>query len=128
MGLSPIILLFALFLLGGDRSTSSQVAVTIGGEALCVAVLAGFWLPTPYNRWGFRCFAGMIFLAYSAYLIDEFFFQPHPFGFWGNPKVINGGGSPLLSLLGFIVIGLPSLFYLIRGSFTKPHGNDPGPK
>ena len=57
----------------------------------------------------------MVFSAYLAYLIHEWIFD--------NEKAIGFGAArsqatPLNSLMGFIVIGLPCFWYTVWGRFT----------
>jgi hypothetical protein len=63
-----------------------------------------------------RIVAGMVFLFYVTYAISEWFFSDHP--------VVRGQGrssaSPLNSLLGLLIIGLPALLYAIRRRQPDP--------
>jgi hypothetical protein len=116
--LSPFVLLFAAlmpFLI--PAWTPASVAIALGMELICLALLAGFWLPARFGHSGFRLLAGLVFLAYSAYLIFEFFFSTAPF------KLIQARSetSPRNALMGFVIIGLPCLWYAIFGRFkTRP--------
>jgi hypothetical protein len=86
----------------------------VGIEFMCLALLAGFWLPAQFGRWAFRVLAGLVFLGYSTYLIDQSFFSEAPF------KLVEARGkaSPRNALLGFVVIGLPCLWFSLFGRFT----------
>jgi hypothetical protein len=113
--LTPFVLLFAVlvpFLIPGW--TPTRVAMMVGIEFTCFALLAGFWLPAQFGRWAFRLVAGLVFLAYSSYLIDQIFFSGAPF------KLVEARGkaSPRNALLGFAVIGLPCLWFSLFGRFT----------
>ena len=45
--LTPFVLIFAIFMpLALDGWTPTRVALMVGMELMCVALLAGFWLPT----------------------------------------------------------------------------------
>ena len=83
-------------------------------EFLCVALLAGFWLPVRIGRWAFRSLAAAVFLVYAGYLIDQFFFSDTPFRLAES----RSETSPRNALLGFVIIGLPSLWYALLGRFT----------
>lgn len=113
--LSPFVLLFAVIMpLAIEEWTVSRVLLTVGMELMCFCLLAGFWLPARIGFWAFRILAGMVALAYAAYLIDEFFFSnPPTTGARGR-----GSASPVSALLGFLVIGLPSLWFALKGRFT----------
>jgi len=113
--LSPFVLLFAVVTPLLVEKWNLKLAVMIGGmEFLCVALLAGFWLPARIGRLGFRCVGGGVFAAYAAYLIYEFFFSDTPFRLFES----RGEASPRNALLGFVIIGLPSLWYAVFGRVT----------
>jgi hypothetical protein len=116
--LSPFLVLFAVlmpFLIPGW--TPTRVAITVGIEFMCLALLAGFWLPAKFGHWAFRILTGLVFLGYLTYLIDQFFVSEAPF------KLVQARSeaSPQNALLGFMVVGLPCLWYSIFGRFKlKP--------
>jgi hypothetical protein len=113
--LTPFVLLFAVFMpIAIEEWTPARVALITGMEFMCIALLAGFWLPVRFGRWAFRGLAGAVFLSYSGYLIYEFFFSSAPFRILGN----RGEASPRNALLGFALIGLPSLWYALLGRFS----------
>ncbi len=112
--LTPFVLIFAVFMpLALDGWTPTRVALMVGMELMCVALLAGFWLPARIGHWAFRGLAGMVFLAYAAYLVDEFLFTDTPF----RISARRSDASPFNALLGFVAIGLPSLWFALRGRF-----------
>ncbi len=94
--------------------TPTAVAITVGIEIMCLALLTGFWLPARFGHWALRMLAGLVFLAYFSYLIHEFFFSEAPF------KVVEerGKASPRNALLGLTLIGLPCLWFSLFGRFT----------
>jgi hypothetical protein len=94
--------------------TPIRVVLMAGMEFICIALLAGFWLPARYGHWAFRGLAGMVFLSYLSYLVYEFFFSEVKFKLFER----RGAASPRNALLGFIVIGLPSLWYALFGRFN----------
>ncbi len=108
---SHFVILMPLVIEGG---TPTRVLLLIGMELMCVALLAGFWLPARIGHWAFRVLAGFVFLAYAAYLIHEFFFTDTPFRLVES----RGAASPRNALLGFVIIGLPSLLFAVLGRFT----------
>jgi hypothetical protein len=113
--LSPLVLLFAIVMpLAIEEWTATRIVLIAGLELMSLALLAGFWLPAHIGHWAFRGLAGLIFLAYAGYLLREFFFTDHEFKVFQN----RGEASPRNALLGFIVIGLPSLIYAVLGRFT----------
>lgn len=113
--LSPFVLLFAVVMpLLVEKWTLKVGGMIAGMEFLCLALLAGFWLPARIGRWAFRSLAGAVFLAYAGYLVDQFFFSDTPFRLVGSRAEV----SPRNALLGLVIIGLPSLWYAIFGRFT----------
>ncbi|MEI6077796.1 MAG: hypothetical protein WCS94_19595 [Verrucomicrobiota bacterium] len=113
--LSTCILIFAVVLpLLVESWTPARLFFMTGVELMCLTLLAGFWLPSRYGHWAFRGLAGLVFLAYAAYLVYEFFFTDKPFRIaWRRSE-----DSPFNALLGFIIVGLPSLWYSLFGRFT----------
>jgi len=113
--LSPFLIIFAVVMpLVGDKWTPLSVAMLVGLELMCLALLAGFWLPARYGHWAFRAVASLVFLAYASYIIKEFFFSSTQFSVSRN----RGESSPFNALLGFILIGLPSLWFALNGRFS----------
>jgi hypothetical protein len=113
--LSPFVVLFAVVMpLLVEKWTLKVSWIIAGSELLCIALLAGFWLPARIGRWAFRIVAAAVFVIYSAYLIHQFFFSDTAFTLVGRP----GETSPRNALLGFVIIGLPSLWYALFGRFT----------
>jgi len=68
--------------------------------------------------WAARGVTATVFLAYSAALIEEVFLGQKHF----TLKELATG--PFNALHGFLIIGLPCLYFTLRGSFDR-HG---GPK
>lgn len=103
--LTPVILCFALWLpVQMHEMTASKWLVIIGLEVVSAALLAGFWLPAWIGRWCFRVVTALVFLCYLWYLTSAF----------SAAHV----GSRMKSLLGFLIIGLPSLCYTVLGRFS----------
>ena len=121
--LTPFLLLFAIAMpLLITEWTLGLVALMAGLELLSVSVLVGFWAPPRVAAIAFRTAASLVFVAYAAYLIAEFAGD--------KPLRLSGArsdASPRNALLGFIIIGLPSLCYAALGRFTlrKPPPEDP---
>jgi len=113
--LSPFVLLFAVVMpLMVDEWTLGRALVTGGMELMCFCLLAGFWLPARIGFWAFRILAGMVALAYAAYLVDQFCFSNKPFAVTGR----RSDATPFNALLGFLIIGLPSFWFALKGRFT----------
>ena len=77
-------------------------------------------IPALYNAkkfwWAARGVTGIIFLAYLAYLIYEVLLSGESFEITRHSEA-----SPYSSILGFMIIGLPCLWYTLFGRFTfKP--------
>ena len=123
--LTPFVFIFAIVMpLIIDEWTLTRVLLIAGMELMCIALLAGFWLPRRIGHFAFRVVAGLVFLAYAAYVVDEFFFTKTPFTVTGR----RSDASPFNALLGLIFIGLPSLLYSLLGRFSlRPPPSDPEP-
>lgn len=113
--LTPFVLIFAISLpLLVEQWTPARVALMVGVELFCLTLLAGFWLPPRPGHWAFRGLSGMVFLAYAAYVVDMFVFNDGAAGSSGR----RSDASPVNALLGCIVIGLPALWFALKGRFT----------
>jgi hypothetical protein len=113
--LTPFVLIFAIFMpLLIEQWTPTRVALMIGIEFMCLALLAGFWLPARFGHWAFRGLAAMVFLVYATYLVHELFIAKKPFTLVER----RSEASPRNAVLGLIFIGLPSLWFALRGRFT----------
>jgi hypothetical protein len=103
--LSPFILIFAVSMPLLVENWNAKTTVMIAGlELVCIALLAGFWLPARWGLWAFRLLAAMVFLAYAAYVIDMMF--------------LTKTSPPYQALIGFLVIGVPSLWFALKGRFS----------
>jgi hypothetical protein len=121
--LSPFVVLFAVLMpLCIDEWTFGRVVLMTGMELMCFCLLAGFWLPPRIGFFAFRVLAGLVFLAYAAYLVDEFVFSKKPFTVTGR----RSDASPFNALLGFILIGGPSLMFAVLGRFSFHPPPKPG--
>ena len=113
--LTPLVLLFAIVMpLVVEQWTLGKIAMIGGMELVCLTLLAGFWLPPRLGHWAFRILTALVFLAYASYLIHEFCFSGQPFRLTGR----RSEASPRNALLGFVIIGLPCLWYTIKGRFS----------
>ncbi len=113
--LTPFVLLFAISMpLLMEEWTPTRVALMVGVELVCLSLLAGFWLPSRLGHWAFRGLSDLVFLAYAAYVVDMFFLKDQP----GVSSGRRSDASPLNALLGFVVIGLPALWFALKGRFT----------
>ena len=113
--LTLALLLFAAVMpLAVDDWTLKRGLFMAGLELMCIALVTGFWLPPRWRQRAFRLLTALVFLAYAAYVIDEFFFSQKPFHFIGHHR----GASPFSALMGFLCIGVPCLWYTLFGRFT----------
>jgi hypothetical protein len=105
--------------------TPIRVTLLVGMELMCVALLAGLWLPARYGHWAFRVFSGVLFLGYAGYLIDMTmvflgvdFLKDAP-----GVGVGSRGATPFTDLMraftAFAIIGLPGLWFSLFGRFTQ---------
>jgi hypothetical protein len=111
--LIPVLLLFAVsmpFLI--PEWTAGRVILTVATSLVSLLLALGLFSPERF-RWAFRGVTALVFLGYAAFMIDEFFFSGHPILFPVQP----GEPNPIRSLLGFIVIGMPCLWYTLLGRF-----------
>lgn len=111
--LAPLLLISGIttpFLL--DDWNPTKIIVT---AAWCVCSLLA--IPAIYDArsfwWAARGVTGIIFLAYLAYVVDEFFLDDGDDTFTGARSETN----PLNAVLGLAIIGLPCLWYTLLGRF-----------
>jgi cyanate permease len=113
--LSPFVLLFAVLMpLLIEEWTLDRTVLMVVMELMCFCLLAGFWLPPRIGFLAFRFLAGMVAVAYAAYLVHEFFFTDKPFTVSGR----RSNASPFGAILGFLFIGVPSLLFAVLGRFS----------
>lgn len=103
--LSPWVIVFAVSMpvlvgLAGEW-TLGKILVIVGLEFMCLALLAGFWLPARVGHWANRSLAGCVFLLYLFYLVDQL-----------RKAELLGQ-----AFTGFVLIGLPCFYYAVRGRF-----------
>ena len=107
----PFLLLFAVLMpLCIPQWNTSRVLLMVGLELVILFLLLGLF----GFAWAFRALCGLIFLAYFTYLVSEFVFGEKSFSLQGRRSDV----SPRNALLGFIVIGLPSLWFAVLGRFS----------
>ena len=117
--LAPVMLVSAIGLPFLDNSPTwrGHALTYILSGALLLAGL-GFASPRRFN-WAFRAVAGLIFLTFLAYVIDE------GFAWWrGKPFVLLEAGNLFHALCVFVVFGIPCLFFLLRGRSSADEIND----
>lgn len=95
--------------------TAIMAAIDVAGLSFVIAL----YDPVRFG-WACRLVCAEVFLAYLAYLVHEWVFSQHPFRLAEARSV----ASPRNALLGFVVIGVPSLAYALTGSFTPRRGDD----
>lgn len=118
--LAPVLFLCGIGLpLMLDDWTPVKVMLTAAWSLGCFAAIFALY-DTSRFPWAARAVTGIIFLAYLAYLIYEFAFSGKPF-----EPTRRSEASPWNSVLGFIIIGLPALWYTILGRFSLRKPEDP---
>lgn len=118
--LSPALLLFAIVMpLLTESWTLKQVVLMAGVELICACLLGALWLSGHLREVALRGLAWLVFLAYAAYLVDRVWFSSEPFQAW-EPR---SKASPRNALLGFLIIGLPCLWFAVLGRWTIHPGN-----
>lgn len=116
--LLPFLLAFIAGMLWVDFFTGT--VHTAGGKAgivgMCVVV--GALGLASYNSdrfwWAGRFVAVFVFVAYAAYVIDEWFFSGHP---WNYAWASHSAASPLNAVAGLITYGIPAFWYVFTGKF-----------
>jgi len=117
--LIPVLLLFAVSTpLMMDEWTLGGALVVIGLSSTAVLYAAALAWPGRL-RWAGRAVAGMVFVFYAIYTVDEWFFSKTPFRLVES----KSNASPRNALLGLVIIGLPALIYALRGR-TLPRGTE----
>ena len=114
--LSPVLILFAVLFSYQSKACleeGNSAGLVIGGAlvVLCIAGLLALW----GVKHAGRIVTGVIGGGYAAYLIHECFVDFD--GEWGW-RSRRSESTPVNSILGFIIIGLPCLIYTIFGRFT----------
>lgn len=71
-------------------------------------------------EWPFRFATHLVFIFYLAYMIDQLWFPSPDVPFMRRWP----GASPINSILGFIMLGLPCLSYTLFGTFHVTEGLD----
>ena len=108
--LIPVLVLFGAgmpFLVPKYTLWRALLMTALSGTALVYAA-ALMW---PRYLWlTGRIVAGMVFLFYIAYAVSEWFFSDHPFVIGER----RSRSSPVNSLLGLLIIGVPAILYALR--------------
>jgi hypothetical protein len=92
---------------------ATALPVLISMEVVFVALLAGFWLPAKIAHWCFRLVTGVVFISCLAIAIDAFSStQQQKASHRSNKR------SPYSSLPPLVLIGLPCLWYTLKGRFS----------
>jgi len=120
--LSPFLLLFAaIFFIPLLESVEAHrqigVITTSLVILLCVAGFLALW-GVPFVG---RIVTGIIAFGYGWYVVDQCIINFTGYWGWGGPK---SGTTPINSILGFMIFGLPCLIYTIFGRFTVRRGPD----
>lgn len=113
--ISPFLFLTMVILpLTIQSPTPQGILVLAGLEFIGLFLLLGLWTRGAIQIIAFRVVTGFVVIAYLAYLIYEIFIS-------GTPLTIDGArseASPKNSLIGFVLIGLPCLWFTLFGRFT----------
>ncbi len=122
--LAPVILLscVSMTLVAFDREGQTTLGRTliIAIDVVAALLLLGLWDARRFY-WCFRLIGLMVFLSYAWYIYDEFAHTDHPF--FGKPGD-HTEQSPINSLLGFAIIGIPALIFAVRPG-AKPESRSP---
>lgn len=110
----------------------TRVVLMVGFELAGGCLVAGLWCPPRISRRLFRCVTGLVFVAYTAYLADQVVIRGKPL----RPGGESGEASAFNALRGFLLIGLPCLWFTVTGRFfgrlktgddsPSPPGANPG--
>lgn len=112
--LTPVILFFALWLpTMTHKMAPTGMPIFIGMEIVFVAMLAGFWLPVKIGQMCFRIVAAIVFLAFTAAVIDAFS-SAKP----SSTRRRIDQPSPYSLLIGLVLVGLPCLRFALTGGFS----------
>jgi uncharacterized membrane protein len=103
--LTPVLALCAVVLpLVVREWNATSVFWVISIEILLVTLILSLYSPVRF-RWASRFVTAIVFCAYLAYVIDEIF--------WSGKSLMDTEASARNAILGFIVIGLPCLWYTL---------------
>ena len=111
--LAPMLFLCAVGLpLTVDNWTPVKAMLTAAWSVGCFAAIFALYGARRFP-WAARTVTGIIFLAYLGYLIDQLIFSGKPL-----EPTRRSEASPWNSIVGFVVIALPALWYTILGRFS----------
>jgi len=112
--LAPFLLGFAVFVPWMvDTWTPAVIALVVALDTPAVFLVLGLYDPIRF-RWALRITTGMVFALYLWYLIDMWVLSDKEFKLF----VSRSEASPITSLLGVVIIGIPSLIFTLKGRFT----------
>ena len=101
-----------------DEWTPLKIVLSAAWALGCLAAILALYNARRY--WlAARGVTGIIFLGYLAYVIDQVLLSGKPI-----EPTRRSDASPWNSILGFIIIGLPALWYTLFGRFSprRPEG------
>lgn len=117
--LAPFLLGFAVFVIWMvDTWTPAVIVLVVVLDIPILFLVLGLYDPVRF-RWALRVTTGMVFMLYSWYLVDMWVLSDKEFKFF----VSRSEASPMTSLLGFIIIGIPSLIFTLKGRFRWKSSN-----
>ena len=109
------IVVFLFLAVNPPGESKALGSIVYAGIAVACAAMAAA-LAFPKLFWLMRVMTGLVFLAYASYLIFEFFFNGGAAE--ADPEAGKNEANPVNALLGFLVLGVPCLWYTIKGRFT----------
>ena len=113
--LTPFLMLTALLMpLASQKTETSGMLILIGLEVVLVALLAGLWLPATLGRWCFRLVTAVVFSACLAFMIAGFYISRQS----STTRRRVDKESPYKGVPAFVFIGLPCLWYTLKGRFS----------
>jgi hypothetical protein len=95
-----------------DTYTPAVIVLVVALDIPTLFLVLGLYDPVRF-RWALRVTTGMVFALYLWYLVDMWVLSDKEFKFFVN----RSEASPITSLLGFIIIGVPSLIFTLKGGF-----------
>jgi hypothetical protein len=106
----------------GDNGPPARF-VNAGLGLFCWLLILFLYHPERFWLAG-RIITGTVFLVYLAYLISEWVWDAQDLGI-GKPR---SSATPLNATLGFLIIGLPCLWWTLFGRFSlRRQHQGPGP-
>ena len=117
--LLPFLMVFVVGMLWADIFTGAistlNGRVFVVGMCAVVGALGLAFYDGERFWWAGRFVAAFIFLVYVGYVIDEWFFSGQK---WNTALGSRSAASPINSVLGLIVYGVPAFWYVFTGNLS----------